>query len=193
MILRVDKKNHIKLSSAKISKKRLENFVYDNRVWILQQQARLKDPYELDSAFYYFGKNYRIKHHTKPLMMESESVLIDPDKAKIQSDSFYRSQAQQYLPNRLDYWKKIMDLEPSSLSFRLAKRRWGSCSSKGNISLNPYMMKLHTEMIDYIIVHELAHLVHLNHSKKFYALIESYIPNYKDIENGIKDLSLEMA
>jgi len=55
------------------------------------------------------------------------------------------------------------------------------------------MMKLSREMIDYIIVHELSHLEHLNHSKKFYALVETYLPDYVQTQNEIKTRSLEMA
>lgn len=192
MILRIEKRNHIRLSSAKVSKKRLENFVYENKKWIFEQQEKIKEVFEIDSYFYYLGKPYLVKHHSHALCIKDETVFIDPLSAKLQCDNFYKISAKSYLPSRFEYWKNIMGLDVNKLGFRLAKRRWGSCNSKRNISLNPYMMKLSHGMIDYIIVHELSHLVHLNHSKEFYRLIEVYLPDYKSIEKEIEILSIEI-
>lgn len=192
MILRVEKKNHITLSSSKVSKKRLEAFIYENTEWILQQQEKIKEDFELDSSFFYLGKTYCVKHHLLSLYIEDKSVFLNPNKAKIQTDDFYKISARKYIPMRLEHWKNIMGLEVNKLGFRLAKKRWGSCNSKGSISLNPYMMKLSYEMIDYIIIHELSHLVHLNHSKEFYNLIQEYMPHHQSVEKEIKRFNLQM-
>jgi len=193
MLLRVDKKNHIRLSSSGASKKRLEAFIYENRTWILQQQEKIKEPFERGALFYHFAKVFVIEHHSNILCIRGEKIYLDYAKAKTQSDEFYKQSAKEYLPLRVEYWKQEMKVEFNALNFRLAKRRWGSCNSKKNITLNPYMMKLSKKMIDYIIVHELAHLIHLNHSKAFYKIIEVYIPDYKTIEAEIKRLSLEIT
>lgn len=192
LIMRLEKKNELCLSSAKVSKKRLLDFVHENKEWILHRQRSLKDLFEIGSSFYYLNTSYCVMHHEKALLIEDEKVYINPFKAKLQSDSFYKERAKQYLPDRVEYWKVKMDLDFNALGFRLAKKRWGSCNSKRNISLNPYMMKLSYKMIDYIIVHELSHLVHLNHSREFYQCVEEYIPDYIHIEKDIKKLSLRL-
>ena len=156
----------------------------------MQRQAQIKDPFEEGSLFFYLKRGYRIKHHDEAFCINGETAFLNPLKPKAQSDEFYKRSAQDFLPSRVSYWQEKMDVEYKALKFRLAKRRWGSCNSLGIVTLNPYMMKLDHEMIDYIIVHELAHLMHLNHSKAFYKLVGQYIPNYKTIEKEINSLNL---
>jgi len=85
-----------------------------------------------------------------------------------------------FLTERVEYFSSKMDLKYSSLKFRKMKRRWGSCSSNGAITINTYLYNTPIEQIDYVIVHELAHLVHMNHSKVFHQLVSSYIPEAKN-------------
>ncbi len=193
IILRVEKKNEIKLSSSKVSKRYIKEFIYDKKEWILEQNTKVCSLFERGSPFYFLNKEYEIEHHQGRFKIDDNKVYINPTKAKVQSDSFYKKEAMVHLSERALYWKHKMDLEYSDLKFRFAKRKWGSCNSKGEISLNPYMMKLSHDMIDYIIVHELSHLEHLNHSKSFYSLVETYLPNYAHIQNEIKELSLKMG
>ena len=193
VILRIEEKNELRLSSARVSKKRLLDFVQENKEWILHRQKNLKEAYEAGGSFYYLNKHYRIEHHDNDLLLQEDRVLLNQLKGKLQSDNFYKECAKSYLPGRVEYWKEKMGVEFNALGFRLAKKRWGSCNSKRNISLNPYMMKLSYEMIDYIIVHELSHLVHLNHSKAFYQCVQEYVPDYLTIEKEIKRFSLRLS
>ena len=192
IILRVENKNELRLSSSRVSKRQLISFIEENRVWILDQHKNIKAKFLENTPFYYLNRTYKIRHHSKALCLDNENIYINPLKAKLHSDAFYRKCAKDYLPQRVAFWQEKMNLECNRLSFRLAKKRWGSCNSKRNISLNPYMMKLTYEMIDYIIVHELSHLKHLNHSKAFYECVQNYIPDYINIEKEIKDLSLKL-
>ncbi len=189
IVLRVEKHNEIRISSSKVSYKRVQAFLHEQKEWILHRNAHLHTPFAEGTCFYYLSNRYKIKHHETSLKINEDSVYINPAKAKKHSDDFYKARAKEYVSSRLDHWKDIMGLTPSALRFRCAKKQWGSCSSKGVVTFNPYMMKLSHKMIDYIIVHELAHLQHLNHSKKFYALVEAYVPDYVDIEHNINALS----
>ena len=192
MILRVRNRHEIVLSTNKVSAKRCKEFIIESKEWILNQHATIQEPFGEGSNFYYLAQTYTICHHSKPLYISNENIYLDPGRAKKQSDDLYKSAAKTYIPSRLELWRKKMGLEVQSLRFRCAKSRWGSCNSKGDITFNPYMMKLSHEMIDYIIVHELAHLREMNHSKAFYGLVQEYIPNYKVIQKQIKELSLKM-
>lgn len=86
-------------------------------------------------------------------------------------------EAKAYLKSKVEYFSKKMDLKFSELKFRKMKRRWGSCDSNKVITLNTYLYNTSEKQIDYVVVHELAHLVHMNHSKDFHNLVSIYIPD----------------
>ena len=77
-----------------------------------------------------------------------------------------------------DYVKR-MEVNASRVQFRDMRRKWGSCSSKGTVTLNSRLTWLEADLAEYIVCHELAHLIELNHSKKFWAIVEQHMPDYK--------------
>ncbi len=189
-ILRVMPNRHLHVSSPKCSVKRVERFILDNSAWIVSQQVKIRDPYAQGEDFFYLGKAYKIIHRKGSFEFHGDVLYLDPDSSKTQCDSFYKTMARTALPERVEYWENKMDVKVKGLGFRLAKARWGSCNASGRISLNPYMMKLPSELIDYIVVHELSHLSHLNHSPAFYERVEAFLPNYKSLEAGIRSFTL---
>ncbi len=123
----------------------------------------------------------------KELRTYLQKIRISTDK-NIQKcyDKFYKYYAKEYLTPRVEYLSSMMGLKYSELKFRKMKSRWGSCSSKNSITLNTELIKVDKELIDYVIVHELAHLTHMNHSKKFHSLVSSYISNAKELNKKLK-------
>ena len=87
--------------------------------------------------------------------------------------------AKEVIPQRVEYFSKLMGLEPAGVSITSAQKRFGSCSSKGRLCFSFNLMQYPDEAVDYVVVHELVHLKELNHSKKFWAIVESYLPDYK--------------
>ncbi|NLM19492.1 MAG: M48 family metallopeptidase [Clostridiaceae bacterium] len=81
-------------------------------------------------------------------------------------------------------------LHPKRITIRHQKTRWGSCSSKGNISLNLNCGFIPQELFEYVMVHELAHLYEMNHSSTFWSIVESYLPNYKQLRKELKKYPL---
>ena len=80
-----------------------------------------------------------------------------------------------------------MSLKYEEIKLKKMRSRWGSCSSQRVITLNTQLLKLKREQIDYVVVHELAHLVHMNHSKSFHSLVQKYIPDAMNIRREIKN------
>ena len=87
--------------------------------------------------------------------------------------------AKEMLPRRTAFWSERMGLTPTQIRITSAQRRFGSCSSEGHICYSWRLMQYPPEAIDYVIVHELAHLKHMNHSPAFYALVAKYLPDHK--------------
>lgn len=89
------------------------------------------------------------------------------------------ARAKAELPQRVAHWSGVMGLTPTGIRITSAKTRFGSCSAKNSLSFSWYLMDYPGEAIDYVIVHELAHIRHHNHSPAFYALIGQYMPDWR--------------
>lgn len=96
--------------------------------------------------------------------------------------------AKDYIPNRVEYYSDLMKLKPSGIKITKAKKRFGSCNSKDSLCFSCYLMQFPADAVDYVIVHELAHTLHHNHSREFYKLIEQYMPDYKTRERLLKSV-----
>ena len=102
-------------------------------------------------------------------------------------DTFYKKEIVKYLPNLVDIYSKKMNLTPTSLKYRKNKRTWGSCNYKNGLNFNILLMKFPIELMEYVVIHELAHIKHKNHSKKFWDLVEEFCPDYKQREKIFKN------
>ncbi|QKF82374.1 M48 family metallopeptidase [Halarcobacter ebronensis] len=94
-------------------------------------------------------------------------------------DKFYKSEAKRLIPPIVEKYSKIMNLSPTSIKFRKNKRTWGSCNYKNELNFNILLMKFPIPLIEYVVIHELAHIKEKNHSKRFWSLVEEYCPDYK--------------
>ena len=91
-----------------------------------------------------------------------------------------RAQAEQVLPPLVEAWASRMGVHPTQVKITAAKTRYGSCNAKGNLCFSLFLMRSPMESVEYVVVHELAHLRYLNHSKDFWALVAKHLPDYKD-------------
>lgn len=100
--------------------------------------------------------------------------------------SEFRALAAAELPRRVEYYSEKMGLYPTSVKITSAATRFGSCSGKNSICFSYRLMLYPPEAVDYVVVHELAHIKEKNHSARFYALVERYMPDYREREKLLK-------
>lgn len=138
-----------------------------------------------------YGETIRFRGELYPVtQLQNLAKLIKNSKSSIDIEKyyhrFYREEALLTLPSRIEYYARKMGLSPSEVRFKKMKRRWGSCDSNKVVTFNTMMMQLSYEHIDYIIVHELAHLRHMNHSKAFHELVRSILKNEGELRKALK-------
>ncbi len=95
--------------------------------------------------------------------------------------------AKKVIPERVAYYAPIVGVSYGSISIRTQRTRWGSCSSKGNLSFNCLLMLAPPEVLDGVVVHELCHIKQMNHSKAFYAEVLRVYPDYKQCAKWLKE------
>jgi predicted metal-dependent hydrolase len=121
-------------------------------------------------------------------MIREKLPLKDPheQRARDYQKKQLMKKAREYLPYRLEYYAKLYGYSYDKCRLSHANTRWGSCSSNRTISLNIGLMKVPEALRDYVILHELAHLNHMDHSKAFWAEVGSHDRNYKNHEKKLK-------
>ncbi len=126
--------------------------------------------------------------NTNRKIIREKLPVKDPktQRARDYQKKLLTKKAKEYLPYRLDYYAKLYDYNYEKCRLSHANTRWGSCSSNRTISLNIGLMKLPEVLRDYVILHELAHLNHMDHSKAFWTEVASHDKNYKNHEKKLK-------
>jgi predicted metal-dependent hydrolase len=148
------------------------------------------------------GKSYRlnISHNTgvktiSARIRTSEIIISAPPgtseselqkKIHMAAEKALKREAQKLLPQRVSYLAKKHGYSYSELQVKKLTSRWGSCSSSGKITLSYFLMQLPWELIDYVILHELTHTRHLNHSASFWSEFKQALPNVKELRKQIK-------
>ena len=101
-------------------------------------------------------------------------------------------EALKVIPERVEYFAKVIGVTYGKITVRNQKTRWGSCSSKGNLNFNCLLMLAPPEVLDYVVVHELCHRKQMNHSKAFWLEVEKVLPNYKEVRKWLKEEGSQM-
>jgi len=182
---------YILLKTPKVSQRYVADLLSKKELWIQKQLQKLQHsmPKRLEGEVELFGLIYSLDDSAVVSLQKSLQKQKDATQAKVMQayDVFYKKVAQEYLPQRLEYFAKRMGLSYKELRLRKMKRRWGSCSSLGVITLNTKLIRLEKQLIDYVLVHELAHLVHMNHSKDFHRLVAFYLPDERELRQVLKN------
>lgn len=121
--------------------------------------------------------------HSEWIEKTKEKVLgkeIGMKEASAEEEKLLRKRAKEILPGKVKYYSDLLGVTPTRITITGARTRFGSCSGKNGISFSFYLMRFPEEAIDYVVVHELCHIIHHNHSKEFYKEIEKILPDYKE-------------
>ena len=135
-------------SPRRTSAAQIESFVAEHSVWIRRATERVKHRAELHP---------------------------EPDE---ETRARYIARAKEYIPPRVAYYSSVMGVTPTAITVTGAKKRFGSCSGSDRICFSWRLMQYPPEAVDYVVVHELAHIRHHNHSAAFHALVAKYLPDH---------------
>ena len=102
-----------------------------------------------------------------------------------------KAKIRQYIEGQVEYYAKIMGITYGRISMRNQKTRWGSCSSNGNLNFNNRLLFVPKELVDYVVVHELAHRKVMNHSNTFWTVVEKYMPDYKERRKKLREYHIK--
>jgi len=187
------------------SMREIESFVTKKSAWIVKHTENLKakkiaTQLVTGSRVYYMGKRYALEINESDevqratLNFSDAKFVIEAQKGVNQEElmwllnNFYKQEAIEKITPLVEHWSKKMGVTPTHVGYRKAKTRWGSCSGRDRISFNYYLMKLPLNLVEYVVVHELAHITHKNHSAKFWGLVHEYMEDYREREVKIKAL-----
>ena len=185
----------------------IEKLLFEKERWIVQKldeisekpSAVIKKSFENGDLFYYLGKSYRLKFVEnniikKPQVRFEEELMVleisetaNKDKIKSFLKNWYISKAGELLVERIRLYSSFTGLSPKKVAIKEQKTRWGSCSSKGNINLNWKLVMSPLPIVDYVVIHELCHMKEMNHSGKFWSLVEAVMPDYKVYKKWLKE------
>ncbi len=175
----------------------IEVFIQNKSNWIkqktqaLQNQIIKKPDYLTGEKFLYLGNRYPLIRQTTL----NNRLVFDGKVFKLSHNSdaasefyrWYKSAFKKIALPRLDYYSDLYQLKYNKIHLKKQKTLWGSCSSTNNINLNYLLTGAPMSAIDYVIVHELSHIKHKNHSQDFWNLVQSILPDYKTARKWLKD------
>ena len=187
--IRVNKQLQIKVTTNYLTSMRAINDLIRNNTdkicdMIDEQEIKKKN----NSGFFYLGKQYVVIYcNDKGITFSDDKVYINHD---FDIDAWYKKQAKVLFQERLDYnyERFTKDIPYPRLRIRKMTSRWGVCNvSTHIITLNLELIKRDVNYLDYVIVHELSHLIHGDHSPRFWKLVEDNMPNYKKYRKEMKE------
>ena len=171
-------------------------YISEKEKWIVSKQQEIErklsiNKFILDyNQILFLGTKYNIQrvNGLKKIELSQNALMVpDSDNVLFKIKKWYIAQATKILKERLEYFANIMQIDYASVSICNSKTRWGSCDNYHNIKLNFRLVMLPHRAIDFVLIHELAHILEFNHSKDFYKIIQTIMPTYKVQQKVLKD------
>lgn len=176
----------------------IERLVSTKIDWIRKAIARVSSrprpvvhEYIEGESFWYLGKSYKltiVKKTDKKLVFRSGFILSAKEKkhARELLILWYKNEAKMKLAERVEWSARRAGIFYKSIKITTANRRWGSCSTSGNLNFSWRLIMAPLSVIDYVVVHELAHLEHRNHSRAFWNTVKVMYPDYEKAKNWLR-------
>lgn len=176
----------------------IERLVTTKIDWIRKAIARVSSrprpithEYTDGESFLYLGKSHKLsiaKNADKKLTFQSGFILSAREKrhARELLVSWYKREAKKKISERVEWCARRAGISYKSIKITTANRRWGSCSTSGNLNFSWRLIMTPLSVIDYVVVHELAHLEHKNHSKAFWNSVKVMCPNYEKAKSWLR-------
>ncbi|MBR2046658.1 MAG: M48 family metallopeptidase [Agathobacter sp.] len=202
--------------------KEIADFVEKKMDWIIKQRniqqnredMRLVRRFETDYSFPYLGeecliemqkaKKNQFSYEDGKIIIRTpyyDDLLTDYDAAenkglieKLQSDlkKWYKKQAYAYISKRVEYYQNIVGVTVTDVSIKSRKSQWGSCDSNGNLTFSWRLVMARPEAIDYVVIHELCHRKHMDHSRDFWNQVQKYMPDFKLQKQWLEENSVNL-
>ncbi|HOU03554.1 MAG TPA: SprT family zinc-dependent metalloprotease [Bacteroidales bacterium] len=193
------------------SLKTIEKFVFQKAGWIQKTLDKYKSAKNLneDKRFangekiILMGREYELKvtpYVQDHITLNDNIIEIgisnenDPHLIRSKLNRWYMNKAREIIPGRIIEIINKYDeyaFVPTAIRIRKMKSRWGSCNSKGRVTINSELVKVNAALIDYVIIHELCHLKFHNHGSEFYRMLQSLVPDYKALRKELRAYHLE--
>ena len=170
-----------------VTKKSILELINDNQSSILKMLNKSSKKQEKNLNFYYFGTKYDIIYGFNTFEMTDSKIYVKDEK---KLNKYLKDQITNIFAEHLEYWFSHFEesIPKPNLKIRNMTSRWGVCNTKNhNVTLNYQLFKYDIECLDYVIVHELSHFIHPNHSRAFWNLVNKYYPNYKECRKKLKE------
>ena len=189
----------------KMSMKVIEEFVVKHADWVEKKQAEVANAvpektkqYQQGERFLFLGQAYPleiVKGTSKKLVLEDAFKLAESEQknADILFRNWYRKQAAKIIGERTALFAERYQLPVGKIRITSARTRWGSCSPKNTLSFSWRLVMTPLDVIDYVVIHELAHTVHHNHSKRFWTLVETWMPDYKERRKRLRQYGQDVS
>lgn len=181
-----------------VSQKKGLQFVEQKKEWILQNLHKKKQ--RIQEQFSFLGKKYvldlSVGRKQGSVVFSGDTVFIgaqDEQEAAQYFQLFLKKEAKKILPEELRILSEKTGLQYKKVTIRTQKTRWGSCSARKTLSLNSALMRLRKELREYVLIHELCHTEQMNHSQKFWTLVEKFCPRYREHRKELKQYDLVVA
>jgi len=202
----VEKNHGVILKGALLSEEKANRYILKKAKWILEKLCLVESVNEAEivtgSRILYLGKKYYTEVYfndsigTTKIEFNHSRFKITTSRKNTQQDihqaldNFYREKASEKLFPRIESWSQKTGLKYELLQFRKQYKRWGSCTPRNHIVINTDAIKLPYSLIDYLIVHELCHTIHKDHSKAFWAEVGKYLRNWKELDKRMTGMKL---
>lgn len=171
----------------------INKFINLKADWIIKHRVKainsdIKIKFEQDEVIRLFNNEYYINFYNNNRVDIKGNILFLPiENCKIKFINYISGQLKLYIDKKLQEITYKLGLNYKNCSITKAKTRWGSCSCKNRLNFSIFLAFCPYVVVDYVIIHELCHTVEKNHSKKFWDLVATYCPNYKESEKWLKE------